>query len=126
MSCRRATSATLVSVAKLSSTIRAFSAALHRRRRSGPDRIVAVVMTRVAPLIRKLMGTQTHARITPARRSSPDGYLFCESVEVLRALLRAVENSKRSLRWQRIGGPSLDQRSVRLDGDAYFAPSSLV
>jgi hypothetical protein len=41
--CRRATSTTLAAGAKLSSMIRSFSAVVHHRRRSGPDRTVTVV-----------------------------------------------------------------------------------
>jgi hypothetical protein len=40
---RRATSVTLAPGARLSSTIRRFSAAVHRRRRSGPDRIATLL-----------------------------------------------------------------------------------
>jgi len=44
MSCRRATSATIASGARLSSTIRSFSADVQRRRRSGPERTVTVML----------------------------------------------------------------------------------
>src|SRR5918993_5027886 len=44
MSCLRATSTTLASLVKLSSTIRPFSADVERRRRSGPDKTATVVM----------------------------------------------------------------------------------
>ena len=43
MSCRRATSTTLASAARLSSTIRCFSAGVQRRRRSGPGKTVTLV-----------------------------------------------------------------------------------
>src|SRR5260370_26946133 len=76
MSCRRATSATLASSARLSSTIRAFSAEVHRRRRSGPESTVAVVMS--APLICKLTGTQAHARISSGRWCQPDAYFHTD------------------------------------------------
>ena len=42
MSCRRATTATVVSAVKLSSTIRCFSAGVQRRRRSRPGKTVTV------------------------------------------------------------------------------------
>jgi len=41
---RRVNLATLKPDDKLSSTIRCFSAAVHRRRRSGPDNTVTIVM----------------------------------------------------------------------------------
>jgi len=40
---RRATSATIASGARHSSTIRSFSANVHRRRRSGPESTVTVI-----------------------------------------------------------------------------------
>lgn len=42
-SCRRATSMTLAPGSRLSSTTRRFSAVVHRRRRSGPDRTAALL-----------------------------------------------------------------------------------
>jgi hypothetical protein len=49
-----------------------FSARVHRRRRSGPESTVAVVMG--VPLICQLMGTQAHVRISQGRWCPPDAY----------------------------------------------------
>lgn len=46
-----------------------FSPWVHRRRRSGPESTVVVIM---CPLICELTGTQGHARISSASRCSPD------------------------------------------------------
>jgi hypothetical protein len=80
-SCRRATSVTPAPGARVSTTIRAFSTELQRRRRSGPGKTVTVDIR--VPINVQVNGPTSHDPAQSVRRPSPDGYAVYALIIVL-------------------------------------------